>query len=181
MEEKGIEFRRGSSGGGNQLRQPYLKKLLPEKEYEKYPEVEHIHFFAYYIGNYPSLEKEKILHSICLNGENVEIIAMMTNDEILAYAQDGDINQINIKNGKIIKSIKLYKRQFFCDIKVFDDGSTAVAIHGNYVILFDINTEKIITQTNLDRYLRSVCILPKSNIFIVGDDIGNLFRMKYVI
>ncbi|MCX5681143.1 MAG: DegT/DnrJ/EryC1/StrS aminotransferase family protein [Candidatus Omnitrophica bacterium] len=56
-----VEFRRGSSGGGNQLRQPYLKKLLPEKEYVKYPQVEHVHFYAYYIGNYPSLEKKKIL------------------------------------------------------------------------------------------------------------------------
>lgn len=61
MREAGIEFRRGSSGGGNQLRQPYLKKFFPEKEYEKYPNVEHIHFFGYYIGNYPSLEADKIL------------------------------------------------------------------------------------------------------------------------
>lgn len=57
---KGIEFRRGSSGGGNQLRQPYLKKLLPEKEYERYPEVEHIHFYGYYIGNYPTLDQAKV-------------------------------------------------------------------------------------------------------------------------
>ena len=27
MQKNGIEFRRGSAGGGNQLRQPYLKKL----------------------------------------------------------------------------------------------------------------------------------------------------------
>jgi CDP-6-deoxy-D-xylo-4-hexulose-3-dehydrase len=61
LNEAGVEFRRGSSGGGNQLRQPYLKTLMPDKEYEKYPEVEHIHFFGYYIGNYPALEKQKIL------------------------------------------------------------------------------------------------------------------------
>jgi CDP-6-deoxy-D-xylo-4-hexulose-3-dehydrase len=59
--DRKVEFRRGSSGGGNQLRQPYLRKLMPEKEYERYPETEHIHFFAYYIGNYPTLEKKKIL------------------------------------------------------------------------------------------------------------------------
>ena len=60
----GIEFRRGSSGGGNQLRQPYLKEIVQEKEWEKYPEVEHIHFYGYYIGNYPDLEEQKIL-SFC--------------------------------------------------------------------------------------------------------------------
>jgi CDP-6-deoxy-D-xylo-4-hexulose-3-dehydrase len=61
MRENKIEFRRGSAGGGNQLRQPYLKKIMPEGEFEKYPEVNHIHFFGYYIGNYPTLEKERIL------------------------------------------------------------------------------------------------------------------------
>ena len=61
MQDAGVEFRRGSSGGGNQLRQPYLKDIVPEKEWEKYPEIEHIHFFGYYIGNYPELKEEKIL------------------------------------------------------------------------------------------------------------------------
>jgi CDP-6-deoxy-D-xylo-4-hexulose-3-dehydrase len=69
LSEASVEFRRGSSGGGNQLRQPYLRKLMPHGEYKKYPEVEHIHFFGYYIGNYPSLEKDKI-SALCelLNG-----------------------------------------------------------------------------------------------------------------
>ena len=61
LRNAGVEFRRGSSGGGNQLRQPYLKGIIPEKEFEKYPEIEHIHFYGYYIGNYPTLEKQKIL------------------------------------------------------------------------------------------------------------------------
>lgn len=61
MRNAGIEFRRGSSGGGNQMRQPYLRGIVPEKEWEKYPEVEHIHFFGYYLGNYPNLKKDKIL------------------------------------------------------------------------------------------------------------------------
>jgi CDP-6-deoxy-D-xylo-4-hexulose-3-dehydrase len=56
-----VEFRRGSSGGGNQLRQPYLRGIVPEREWEKYPQVEHIHFFGYYIGNYPDLSEERIL------------------------------------------------------------------------------------------------------------------------
>ena len=48
------------SGGGNQLRQPYLRKLLGDT-YQNYPKVNHIHFHGFYIGNFPSLEDEKIL------------------------------------------------------------------------------------------------------------------------
>lgn len=56
-----VEFRRGSSGGGNQLRQPYLRKFISDKEWEKYPEIEHVHFYGYYIGNYPELKEDEIL------------------------------------------------------------------------------------------------------------------------
>ena len=56
----GVEFRRGASGGGNQLRQPYLKPIVGETEYQKYPKVDHVHFYGFYIGNYPDLETEKI-------------------------------------------------------------------------------------------------------------------------
>ncbi len=65
MRDAGVEFRRGSSGGGNQLRQPYLKGIIAEREYENYPEVEHIHFYGYYIGNYPDLKEDKIL-ALCI-------------------------------------------------------------------------------------------------------------------
>ncbi len=61
MTDAGIEFRRGTSGGGNQLRQPYLKKILGEPKLENFPNVEHIHFFGFYIGNYPSLTDEKVM------------------------------------------------------------------------------------------------------------------------
>lgn len=54
-----VEFRRGMSGGGNQLRQPYLRKKFGEK-FRDFPVVEHVHFFGYYIGNYPDLEPENI-------------------------------------------------------------------------------------------------------------------------
>ena len=60
-----IEFRRGNAGGGNQLRQPYLKNIIKKTlSLKNFLEVDHIHFFGYYIGNYPSLKKEKIL-KIC--------------------------------------------------------------------------------------------------------------------
>ncbi len=60
----GIEFRRGNAGGGNQMRQPYLEDILKKIDFKKFPVVEHIHDFGYYIGNYPSLKKNKII-KIC--------------------------------------------------------------------------------------------------------------------
>jgi CDP-6-deoxy-D-xylo-4-hexulose-3-dehydrase len=59
MTEHGVEFRRGTSGGGNQLRQPYLRRLFGD-EYRRYPRVDHVHFFGWYIGNYPSLEQGRV-------------------------------------------------------------------------------------------------------------------------
>ena len=56
-----IEFRRGNAGGGNQLRQPYIKDFIKIKNFSKYKNVERVHFFGYYIGNYPSLSKPKII------------------------------------------------------------------------------------------------------------------------
>jgi len=52
-----IEFRVGSAGGGNQLRQPYLKKNFDKNYYKSFPNTDHIHFFGMYIGNYPDLNK----------------------------------------------------------------------------------------------------------------------------
>ena len=60
LRERGVEFRRGTSGGGNQLRQPYLRALVGD-EYKNYPNVDHIHFYGFYIGNYPGLAQEKII------------------------------------------------------------------------------------------------------------------------
>jgi len=55
-----IEFRRGNSGGGNQLRQPYLEGIAKKNNLKHFKEVDHIHFFGYYIGNYPTLSLQKI-------------------------------------------------------------------------------------------------------------------------
>ena len=63
LEKNNIEYRRGSAGGGNQLRQPYLKSLIelnninPAKDF---PVADHIHFYGMYIGNFPTLTKKKI-------------------------------------------------------------------------------------------------------------------------
>ena len=60
MIKNGIEFRRGNAGGGNQLRQPWLKKKIGNVNLDNFKNVEHVHKFGYYIGNYPTLEIYKI-------------------------------------------------------------------------------------------------------------------------
>ena len=44
---------------------------MGDNEHKKYPEIEHVHFFSFYIGNYPDLLEENILQ-LCqlLNGIN---------------------------------------------------------------------------------------------------------------
>ncbi len=61
LKSKNIEFRRGNAGGGNQLRQPYLKSIIKIKNFNKFKNVEHVHAFGYYLGNFPDLKKEKII------------------------------------------------------------------------------------------------------------------------
>tara|TARA_B100000242_G_scaffold285885_1_gene250823 strand:- start:552 stop:1721 length:1170 start_codon:yes stop_codon:yes gene_type:complete len=63
LDKNGIEYRVGSAGGGNQLRQPYVRKInkLSEEEIIKnYPNSEHVHFFGMYIGNFPDLLNSEI-------------------------------------------------------------------------------------------------------------------------
>ena len=72
--KNGIEFRRGNAGGGNQLRQPYIKNIVKNINLKNFKKVNHVHFFGYYIGNYPSLNKNKIT-LICNILNNVKIWA----------------------------------------------------------------------------------------------------------
>jgi CDP-6-deoxy-D-xylo-4-hexulose-3-dehydrase len=60
MRESGVEYRRGSAGGGNQLRQPYLKGIIPGDYHRQFPETEHIHFYGFYIGNFPDLQEAEV-------------------------------------------------------------------------------------------------------------------------
>ncbi|MDR6397540.1 DegT/DnrJ/EryC1/StrS family aminotransferase [Herbaspirillum seropedicae] len=60
MRSNGIEFRRGSAGGGNQVRQPYLKGIVPANHYLQFPQTEHIHFYGFYIGNFPDLSDAEV-------------------------------------------------------------------------------------------------------------------------
>ena len=60
MRAEGIEFRRGSAGGGNQVRQPYLKGIVSEGHHERLPNTAHIHFYGFHIGHSPDLRDHEI-------------------------------------------------------------------------------------------------------------------------
>jgi CDP-6-deoxy-D-xylo-4-hexulose-3-dehydrase len=64
LRASGIEFRRGSAGGGNQIRQPYLKGIVPQDHHLAFPQTEHVHFYGFYIGNFPDL-KDAEVDEIC--------------------------------------------------------------------------------------------------------------------
>lgn len=60
LKEEGIEFRRGSAGGGNQLRQPYLINIVPKNFHSQFANTEHVHFYGMYIGNFPNMNLEEV-------------------------------------------------------------------------------------------------------------------------
>ncbi len=66
LRDIGVEFRRGTSGGGNQLRQPYLRRVMGENAHRGFVQVEHVHFYGFYIGNYPGLDPDRIIQLTAL-------------------------------------------------------------------------------------------------------------------
>jgi len=69
LEEEGVEYRLGTAGGGNQARQPYLKKF-PHRICGKLTHSDYIHDNALYVGNHPELTKEQIIN-VCKKLNNV--------------------------------------------------------------------------------------------------------------
>lgn len=61
LTKENVEFRRGTAGGGNLLRQPFIRKWYPDIDPAAFKNAEYIHQFGIYTGNYPDLEEEKIL------------------------------------------------------------------------------------------------------------------------
>lgn len=59
LQDAGVEYRVGTAGGGNQLRQPYLQKIYGNL-YKQFPEAEHISDYGLYLGNYPDLKASDI-------------------------------------------------------------------------------------------------------------------------
>lgn len=62
LRSAGIEFRRGLSGGGNQIRQPYLRGRLPHLDPSDFPNTEHVHSFGWYVGNHPGITPDQVDH-----------------------------------------------------------------------------------------------------------------------
>ena len=60
LDENKVEYRRGMSGGGNMLRQPFVKNREGDLT-EKYPNIDFIHKYSMYLGNFPDLEQWKII------------------------------------------------------------------------------------------------------------------------
>jgi len=69
LEEEGVEYRLGTAGGGNQARQPYLKKF-PHKIVGTLTHSDYIHDNALYIGNHIELTKDQIVN-VCKKLNNV--------------------------------------------------------------------------------------------------------------
>lgn len=69
LQDNGVEFRRGTAGGGNLARQPFVRERMPKFDPAVLQNADFIHFYGIYTGNYPELEQEKILQ-LCtlLNG-----------------------------------------------------------------------------------------------------------------
>ena len=61
LREEKVEFRRGTAGGGNLARQPFVRKQLPDFDPATLKTADFIHYYGLYTGNYPDLAPEKIL------------------------------------------------------------------------------------------------------------------------
>ena len=61
LRKDGVEFRRGTAGGGNMARQPFVRQRMPGFDPATLKNADYIHFYGLYTGNYPSLGREKVL------------------------------------------------------------------------------------------------------------------------
>ena len=73
-----IEYRRGSAGGCNQLRQPYIKNLPKFKNQDPSilaPVTDHIHFYGMYLGNYQSYQRQILINCVRLSGLSNDFVS----------------------------------------------------------------------------------------------------------
>jgi len=61
LREANVEFRRGTAGGGNLARQPFVRERMPDFDPSTLKNADFIHSYGLYTGNYPDLDREKIL------------------------------------------------------------------------------------------------------------------------
>jgi len=72
LDDNSVEFRRGSAGGGSQLRQPYLQGIVEKDAWKEFPVTDHIHFYGMYIGNFPDLTLDEVDEIVALVNSAVE-------------------------------------------------------------------------------------------------------------
>lgn len=61
LREAKVEFRRGTAGGGNLARQPFVRERMPDFNPATLKNADFIHSYGLYTGNYPDLDRGKIL------------------------------------------------------------------------------------------------------------------------
>lgn len=61
LEERKVEYRIGTAGGGNQARQPYLQKY-DHRIVGELSVANHIHDYGLYVGNHTELDKQQIIN-----------------------------------------------------------------------------------------------------------------------
>lgn len=61
LRENQVEFRRGTAGGGNLTRQPFVRERMPYFTSADLKNADFVHFYGLYTGNYPDLEQSRIL------------------------------------------------------------------------------------------------------------------------
>ena len=61
LQSENVEFRRGTAGGGNLARHPFVRDRLPGFDPAILKNADMVHFYGLYTGNYPDLQQEKIL------------------------------------------------------------------------------------------------------------------------
>jgi len=50
----------GAVRRGQPLRQPYLAGVVPDGHHPRVPQTEHVHFYGFYIGNFPDLGIDEV-------------------------------------------------------------------------------------------------------------------------
>ena len=101
LSKKGIEFRRGNAGGGNQLRQPYLKNF---KNPVTFKNTELVHNFGYYIGNFPSLGKIKVKKIANILNSYFEYIHQFLIDNEINFEE---VYRSNLSGGNIVVAVPI--------------------------------------------------------------------------
>lgn len=69
LDSEGVEYRTGTAGGGNQARQPYLKKYS-HRINQNLKVADHIHDYGLYVGNHTELAEQQI-QNLCEKLNNV--------------------------------------------------------------------------------------------------------------